>query len=69
MRQNAPMRMMRMMKTDFPCECGHSPKDHTWYNADGPHINSCINSYTDKSGCNCAMYEPDNLRYLESLVE
>lgn len=60
----------KKLSPKFPCECGHPKKLHGWA---GVSIGGewCDARHCDRDNCHircrCAVFIPDNLKYLEQL--
>lgn len=75
---NAFVRIVNMMDIDFPCVCGHLENVHpsnddklkqTYIVCDGCFQGNRIAGVKQLNSNDCWKYVPDNLRYLESLIE
>jgi len=58
------------MKKDFPCLCGHECKDHEVWLRDPAYPNHVLLGPCQLGlDCECDVFRPDNLKYLEDIRE
>jgi hypothetical protein len=66
----------RKVPKNFPCSCGHSWSKHNWagISIGDEYCNGIIREDTKRkityrNLCDCMMFVPDNLRYLEQCLK
>ncbi len=54
-----------MLSRDFPCKCGHEQRLH---NFNGDWMIQCYGGLIEGFGyCECQIFRPDNLKFIERL--